>query len=174
MPRASLRAARPVRRLLSAAGSRSMILATIRIVPQPGQDERTLELMRSVADSAKALPGCVVGRILREISPPWGLLYSEAWQNERRLEQRLISSTYDLVLQLLEASFEPPTVSFLFVSETRDLSWVEELRRQKGDARAGAAPRQRGKIIDLSGPRTTHRSDPTPRGSSKKPEDDDP
>jgi len=150
-----------------------MVLATIRIVPQPGQDERTLELMRAVADSAKALPGCVVGKILREISPPWGLFYSETWRDQRRLEQRLMSSSYDLVLQLLEASFEPPTVSFLLVSEIRDLSWVEELRRRSCEPGPGPASGRRGKIIDLSDPRVTHRSSPTPRGSPKKHEDDD-
>jgi len=149
-----------------------MVIATIRIVPQPGQDERTLELMRAVADSAKALPGCVVGKILREISPPWGLFYSETWRDQRRFEQRLISSSYDLVLQLLEASFEPPTVSFLLVSEIRDLSWVEELRRRSGEPRPGPPPARRGKIIDMAGPRITHRSNPASRGSPKKPDDD--
>src|SRR5262245_7960493 len=157
-----------------------MVLATIRIVPQPGQDERTLELMRAVADSAKALPGCVVGKILREISPPWGLFYSETWRDQRRFEQRLMSPSYDLVLQLLEASSEPPTVSFLVVSESRDLSWVEEVRRRNeaprlrnGEPRLGPTSRRRGEIVDLSDSRAKHRFDPTPRGSSKKRRDND-
>jgi quinol monooxygenase YgiN len=144
-----------------------MIFATIRIVPQPGQDERTLEVMRAVADSAKALPGCVVGKILREISPPWGLTYSETWHDQRRFEKRLTSSGFDLVLQLLEASFEPPTVCFQLVSEVRDLAWIEDLRRRSGDSRPVPIPARGGKVIDLANQRG-HRTDPS-HGSPKKP-----
>ncbi len=105
-----------------------MVLATVRIVPRPGQEEETLRAVRAVADSARALPGCVTGEILREIAPPWALVYSATWLDERRLENHLISDDYDLLLKLVEVSAEPPSVTFRVVSETRDLSWVERLR----------------------------------------------
>jgi quinol monooxygenase YgiN len=146
-----------------------MIFATLRIVPRPGQEEHTLRAMRKVADSAKALPGCVVGKILREVTPPFGLTYSETWQDEELLERYLTSSGYDLILHLLEASVEPPTLCFRVVSELRDLSWVEQLRSHSTRSRAGASSGGRGKVIALAGPGVVQKSGAVRRKPPRKP-----
>jgi quinol monooxygenase YgiN len=146
-----------------------MIVATVRIVPRPGQEEHTLRAIRSVADSARALPGCVVGKILREVTPPWGLTYSETWQEEELLARHLTSSDYDLVLHLLEASVEPPTLSFRVVSELRDLSWVEQLRSRRTRSHTVASSTGRAKVVDIGRQDITNKSPSTRRKPPRKP-----
>lgn len=118
-----------------------MVLATLRIVPRPREEEHTLAAVRTVADSTRALPGCVHGEIYREVDPPWALVYAEAWADERHLEEHLLSPDYDLVLDLMESSAEPPSLEFRLVAETRDLAWVERLRLDhSGERRATPGP----------------------------------
>ena len=114
--------------ICDALGAMAIVLATVRIVPRPGQEEHTVELVRAFADSTRALPGCDGASALVETRAPWALVYAETWRDEHHLESHLRSPSYDRMLHVMEASAEPPTVSFRFVSESRDLAWVEELR----------------------------------------------
>jgi quinol monooxygenase YgiN len=108
-----------------------MVYSLIRIVPRPGQEEHTLRAMQSLADSVRALPGCAASSILREVNAPWAIVYAEVWRDQEHLEQHMISPDFDLMLGLVESSAELPNVEFSFVSETRGLAWVEELRARR-------------------------------------------
>jgi quinol monooxygenase YgiN len=55
-------------------------------------------------------------------------VYLEVWRDERSAGEHLRSPHYDLLLDLMEASMEEPHLEFFFVSSTRDVSWVAELR----------------------------------------------
>ena len=116
------------------------VLSLIRIVPRPGQEEHTLRALRSLADSVRAQPGCAAAEILREGTAPAAFVYAETWHDEGHLARRVTSPDYALILGLVESSAEPPSVEFHFVSETRGLAWVEELRlRGTGSPEGGDA-----------------------------------
>lgn len=114
-----------------------MILATLRFVPHPGEEARALHLACMLAASSTALPGCLKGEVLHEAPPSRGVVIGELWSGLAPLEARLRSRDYDLALGLMEASAEPPCLAFHFVSESRGVSWVEELRQEVGAERAG-------------------------------------
>lgn len=56
--------------------------------------------------------------------------YEERWATERAMEGRVRSEAFTKVLEVLEASAEPPQVEFDFVSRHRGLEYVEEMRRE--------------------------------------------
>jgi len=58
--------------------------------------------------------------------------YSESWATEPDARRRVRSAHFTSLLALLESGTEPPEVQFDFVTATRGLDYVDEIR--------GAAP----------------------------------
>lgn len=111
-----------------AAVGMGTVFSIVRIVPDRAQYEHTVRVVGAFADAVRALPGCEAAQILRCVSSPWELIYTESWRDPEHFERHLGSPEYDLILGLVEASSEPPRVEYHLVSDTRGLEWVESLR----------------------------------------------
>ena len=54
--------------------------------------------------------------------------YEEVWATEEAIRLRVKSEGFTRLLELLESAPEAPTLQFDFVTETRGLDYVEEVR----------------------------------------------
>lgn len=56
--------------------------------------------------------------------------YLEEWANETDLQQRVRSAAFTSLLGVMESAQEPPRVQFDFVTKTRGLDYVAEVRSE--------------------------------------------
>ena len=56
--------------------------------------------------------------------------YSEGWAAEADVRRRVRSSGFSTLLTLMECGTAPPEVKFDFVTKTRGLDYVEEIRSE--------------------------------------------
>lgn len=105
-----------------------MVLSIVRIVPSRSQYEDTLRVVSAFADSVRPLPGCEAVQVLSCVGSLSELIYMESWRDRAHFECHVASPQYGLILQLIEASSEPPRVEYHLVSETRGLEWLEPSR----------------------------------------------
>jgi len=105
-----------------------MIIATLSLRLPPRQEVDTLGTLRAFLDATRALPGCLAGGVYEEVGRERAALYIEMWNEAHDLEAHIRSREYGLLLAVMEASPQPPVLSFEFIAETRGLEWVEKLR----------------------------------------------
>ena len=60
--------------------------------------------------------------------------YEEEWATEDDMRRRVRSDRFTSLLGVLEATREPPRVQFAFVSTTRGLDYVAEVRNSSLEA----------------------------------------
>jgi quinol monooxygenase YgiN len=78
--------------------------------------------------STRLEPGCLFCSVWTE--PDSSVYYIEEWSTEADIRRRVESERFTSVLALIESVREPPHVQFDFVSVTRGLDYVEEVRHQ--------------------------------------------
>jgi len=59
--------------------------------------------------------------------------YSEGWAAEADVRRRVRSPNFTSLLAVMECATEPPVVQFDFVTKTRGLDYVEEVRAHTSD-----------------------------------------
>jgi hypothetical protein len=84
-----------------------------------------LEALRFVAVSARVEPGCQ--GCFAWLDPDSTVRYVEEWVTEADIRRRVRSDAFTSVLAVVEAAQEP-LVQFDFVSKTRGLDYVAEIR----------------------------------------------
>jgi hypothetical protein len=62
------------------------------------------------------------------VNPDLSVHYTEAWETEACVRERVASDAFTRLLAVMEASEEPPQVRFDFVTSTRGLDYIEEIR----------------------------------------------
>ena len=62
------------------------------------------------------------------VEPDWTVHYQESWATEARMRARVRSDAFTRLLSVIEASEEQPLLQFDFVTKTRGLDYVEEVR----------------------------------------------
>jgi hypothetical protein len=85
-----------------------------------------LETLRFLMTTTRIEPGC-----LECAAWPEGectVHYNEGWATEVDARRRVRSSGFTSLLALMECASEPPVVQFDFVTMTRGLDFVEEVR----------------------------------------------
>jgi quinol monooxygenase YgiN len=98
-------------------------------------------------------PGCLTCQLFHEAGNPGVLLYVEEWETVEQLERHMRSARYERLLDIMDASVQPPVLRYLFVSETRGLDYLKTVRL--GPAAPGPAD------SDALGPEAGHKSDAT-------------
>lgn len=63
------------------------------------------------------------------VEPDETVHYLEEWKSESDMRRRVQSEAFTSVLALIESVREPPEVQFDFVSTTRGLDYIEEVRQ---------------------------------------------
>jgi len=71
--------------------------------------------------------GCLACSVWSE--PDSSVHYVEEWSSEDDIRRRVCSDRFTSVLELIESVREPPHVQFDFVSSTRGLDYVAEVRQ---------------------------------------------
>lgn len=79
-------------------------------------------------------PGCL--GCSAWVDPDWTVHYEEDWATEAQIRDRVNSDSFTRLLSVIEASEAQPRVQFDFVTRTRGLDYVEEVR---GTARSSQA-----------------------------------
>ena len=85
-----------------------------------------MEAFRFLIVSTRLEPGCLGCSVWNE--PDSTVHYLEEWSTEDDIRHRVESDRFTSVLALLESVREQPHVQFDFVSSTRGLDYVAEVR----------------------------------------------
>ena len=85
-----------------------------------------LEALRFVMTSTRLEPGCRGCSAWTE--PDSTVHYLEEWESESDMRRRVSSPRFTTLLAVLESARESPQVQFDFVTRTRGLDYVAEIR----------------------------------------------
>ena len=91
--------------------------------------EQLVHALRFLASPTRFEPGCLGCRVWTEDSDESIVRYEEEWATEEAMRQRVRSERFTQLLEVLESVPQPPRVQFDFVTETRGLDYVEEVRK---------------------------------------------
>jgi quinol monooxygenase YgiN len=86
-----------------------------------------IEAFRFLMVGTRLDPGCHGCSVWSE--PDASVHYLEEWRTEADMRRRVQSESFTSVLALIESVREPPQVQFDFVSTTRGLDYIEEVRQ---------------------------------------------
>lgn len=109
-----------------------MVISTLRIAPPRKRHLDVLEILRSVVGPSEVQPGCLGCHLYEEEGPDHATVLSAQWSTEAALQDHIRSEIYRRILAASELSDRPPEFRFHWVSETRELEWVHQLRRSPG------------------------------------------
>ena len=99
--------------------------------PARGADQ-LLHALRLLASPTRAEPGCLGCRVWTDDADESTVRYVEEWATEGAMRLRVRSPRFTRLLEVLESVSAPPEVQFDFVTETRGLEYVAEVRRADG------------------------------------------
>jgi quinol monooxygenase YgiN len=117
------------RSVLSAMG-----MVRLNIVLTPGSSrgvDDLLEALRFVIAGTRLEPGCVACSAWAD--PDLSVHYVESWASEVELRQHVRSQLFTSLLAVIESLRAPPHLQFDFVSTSRGLDYVAEVRGAPSD-----------------------------------------
>jgi quinol monooxygenase YgiN len=74
--------------------------------------------------------GCGGCHLYGDAGEPNSLLYVEKWATQKDLEREIRSDRFTRLLSLMESSPTPPVLEFWFISQTRGLEYIAEIRNR--------------------------------------------
>lgn len=87
--------------------------------------------LRFLAVPTSLEPGCLGCRLTTGGDDESVVRYEEEWATEEAMRVRVRSERFTRFLEVLESAPEPPRLQFDFVTSTRGLDYVEEVRGQR-------------------------------------------
>ena len=109
-----------------------MVRLAVSLVAPVGGNQQLVHALRFLASPTRLEPGCLGCRVSTEDDDRLLVRYEEEWATEEAMRLHVRSERFTRFLEVLESALEPPEVKFDFVSETRGLDYVEEVRRKDG------------------------------------------
>jgi len=103
-------------------------LAVVLAAPARGT-KQLVHAFRLVASPTSLEPGCLGCRVWTEDHETC-VRYEEVWATEEAMRLRVRSEGFTRLLELLEQAPEAPSLQFDFVTDTRGLDYVEEVRNK--------------------------------------------
>ena len=94
--------------------------------------QQLVHALRFLALPTSFEPGCLGCRVSTDESDESLVRYEEEWATEAALRLHVRSERFTQILEVLESVPEAPRVQFDFVSQTRGLDYVEEVRKKNG------------------------------------------
>ena len=93
------------------------------------QNEKSvLDVSTSIIDSLILEPGCISCRALKAERKPRALTLVQEWKSQAALATYIRSDEYRKTLALLELSVQQPEITFLVVSKTMGLEFIQKSR----------------------------------------------
>ena len=103
-----------------------MVRLTVVLLASPARANRLLEALRSLMVGIRLDPACIGCSVWSE--PDSSVHYFEEWATEPDLRRRVRSDRFTSLLAVMEAADEPPQVRVDFLSSTRGLDYIAEVR----------------------------------------------
>jgi len=97
-----------------------------------GYATSVVHALRLLASPTRVEPGCLGCRVWTEDSDESTVRYVEEWATEDAMRLRVRSARFTRLLEVLESAVTPPRVQFDFITETRGLDYVAEVRDRDG------------------------------------------
>ena len=94
--------------------------------------QQLIHTLRFLASPTRLEPGCLRCRVWTEDNDESFVRYEEEWATEEAMRLRVRSEQFTRLLEVLESAPEAPRVQFDFVTESRGLDYVEEVRNVDG------------------------------------------
>jgi quinol monooxygenase YgiN len=95
--------------------------------PASGSDQ-LVHALRLLASPTRIEPGCLGCQVWTEDNDETTVRYVEEWATEAAMRRRVRSKRFTRLLEVLESAPAPPSIQFDFVTETRGLDYVAEVR----------------------------------------------
>ncbi len=125
----------------------------LRLTAPPGGLEATIQAARLIMLPVRLLGGpAACAHLSVDVNDRNTLCYVEEWPDIEGIEEQIRSPRFGRVLALMETSAAPPTIEFRFVSSTRELDYIAEVRSELPAATQGATGRTR-RLRSHSSPR---------------------
>ena len=105
-----------------------MIIGPLRIPLSPDRRAEVIQILQSIQGPVSAQPGCAGCHIYEEKDPEAAVVLVERWETEATLEAHIPSEAYRRILCAIERSGSPPEVCFDFVSASKGMELIEQLR----------------------------------------------
>ena len=108
-----------------------MRLVVALVAPACGPNQ-VVHALRLLASTTRIEPGCLGCRVWVEDSDESSVGYVEEWATEEALRLRVRSERFTRLLEVLESAPSPPQLHFDFVTKSRGLDYVAEVRSVEG------------------------------------------
>ena len=112
-----------------------VVRLTVVLVASARNAPRLEEALRSLMAPMRLKTGCL--GCSTWVDPDSTVHYEEDWATEPQMRERVASEAFTRLLSVIEASEEQPRVQFDFVTRTRGLDYVEEVRGSESSRTAG-------------------------------------
>jgi quinol monooxygenase YgiN len=109
-----------------------MVRLAVVLVPPACGANQVVHALRLLASPTRIEPCCLGCRVWIEDGEEPTVRYVEEWTTEDAMRLRVRSERFTRLLEVLESAPAPPSVQFDFVTETRGLDYVEEVRNIDG------------------------------------------
>jgi quinol monooxygenase YgiN len=103
-----------------------MVRLTVALSASARGAQDLLEALRFISTGARHEAGCLGCSVWAE--PEWIVHYVEEWATEADMRRRVQSDRFTSLLAVMESAQAPPQVQFDFVTTTRGLDYVAEVR----------------------------------------------
>lgn len=110
-----------------------MIHSTVRMKMPRRHMAEALEILTSVAERTRILPGCISCRIFHDTQEEQVILLDEIWRSQEDLDGHLRSDEYRNVLLVVEMADEKPDIRFNPLSAASGVETVEKARWRRSD-----------------------------------------
>ena len=110
-----------------------MVRLTVTLRPAARCVQDFVAAFRFLIVGPRLEPGCRGCSVWSE--PDSSVHYVEEWSTEGDMRRRVVSDSFTSVLSLIESAREPPHVQFDFVSSTRGLDYVADVRQLRAEGR---------------------------------------
>jgi quinol monooxygenase YgiN len=105
-----------------------MIIANVKIKVAPEKRDTVLEILYSLLEPIRVIPGCVNCNLYQDLENKNVLCYSEIWQSQMALYRHIISDLYQNILFAMDMGNEPPEIEFNAVTNSFGMEIIESLR----------------------------------------------
>jgi quinol monooxygenase YgiN len=103
-----------------------MVRLTVEFHVSTRRATEIIEALRFLMVTTRAEPGCLSCGVWKDSES--AVRYLEEWATETDMRERVRGERFTKLLSVIESVEKPPTVQFDFVTTTRGLDYVAEIR----------------------------------------------
>ncbi len=106
----------------------AMVQLLLRIRTLPGNEQAITDALRSLMVPVQLNRGCAGCHLYVDADDLQSLCYVEDWATVEDLDREIRSDRFTRMLSVMENAPELPVLEFRFLSHTRDLDYIKEVR----------------------------------------------